>query len=50
MVERAMRELGPVYTTGPRTVLREFFCPKCGSLADAEVALAGDEVLSDHTG
>lgn len=50
VAERAMRELGPVYTTGPRTVLREFFCPECGSLADAQVALAGDEVLNDQTG
>jgi N-methylhydantoinase B len=47
MVERAMRELGPVYTTGSHTVLREFFCPQCGSLVDAQVALAGDEVLID---
>jgi N-methylhydantoinase B len=49
IVERPMRELGPVYTTGPNTMLRELFCPQCGLLADAQVALAGDEVLNDTT-
>lgn len=47
IVERIMRELAPVYTTGPEAILRELFCPACGALIDAHVARKGDEVLID---
>jgi hypothetical protein len=45
--ERPMRELGPLYTTGPETILREVICPACGTLADAQVARAGSALLVD---
>jgi N-methylhydantoinase B len=48
VVERLMRDLGPVYTTGPETMLREFICPTCGAQVDAQVARKGDEVLLDN--
>jgi hypothetical protein len=43
-----MRELGPVYTTGARAMLRELFCPSCGALEESQVACAGDEILLDE--
>jgi hypothetical protein len=48
VAERLMRELGPQYTTGPETLLRELFCPQCGAQVDAQVARKGDDVLFDH--
>jgi acetone carboxylase gamma subunit len=45
--ERPMRELGPLYTTGPETLLREVICPACGALADSQVVRAGAPVLVD---
>jgi N-methylhydantoinase B len=47
VAERLMRELGPVYTTGPETLLREILCPACGALHDTQVARAGDGMLID---
>jgi N-methylhydantoinase B len=47
VVERSMRELGPVYTTGPETILRETICPSCSAQVDAQVARRGDDVLTD---
>ena len=46
--ERNMRELGPVYTTGPETLLRELLCPACGAQVDAQVARKGDGILIDR--
>jgi N-methylhydantoinase B len=48
IAERLMRELGPQYTTGPETLLRELFCPQCGAQVDAHVARKGDDVLFDY--
>lgn len=45
--ERPMSALGPVYTTGPKTLLREIICPACGTLADSQVALGGADTLID---
>lgn len=45
--ERPMRELGPLYTAGPETLLRELICPACGTLADAQVVRAGAPILVD---
>ena len=48
VLERNMRELGPVYTTGPETLLRELICPACGAQTDAQVARKGDGLLMDR--
>ena len=45
IVERPLRELAVVYTTGPEALLREFICPACGLLLDSEVARRDDPVL-----
>jgi hypothetical protein len=45
--ERPMSTLGPLYTTGPQTLLREVICPVCGTLADAQVARTGSGLLVD---
>jgi N-methylhydantoinase B len=47
VAERLMSELGPAYTTGPDTLLRELLCPRCGTQVDAHVARRGDAVLTD---
>jgi hypothetical protein len=48
--ERPMQELGPVYTTGELTMLRELICGACGALRDAQVSKRGDDVIADHVG
>lgn len=45
---RAVHELGAVYTTDRRLLLREFCCPGCGALLDAEIALPEDPWLEDR--
>ena len=45
MVERALREVAAVYTTGPDALLREFVCPACGLVLDSEVARRDDPPL-----
>jgi hypothetical protein len=45
-----MRELGPVYTTGELTMLRELICEGCGALLDAQVSKRGDDVIGDRVG
>jgi len=48
IVERLMRELGSVYTTGAHTLLREVKCPSCGEAIDAQVAARGDQPIMDE--
>jgi N-methylhydantoinase B len=48
--ERSMRDLGPVYTTGELTMLREVICGGCGALLDAQVSKRGDDVIADRVG
>lgn len=45
VVERPLKELAAVYTTGPDALLREFICPACGLLLDSEVARRDDPAL-----
>jgi N-methylhydantoinase B len=45
--ERSLRELGPVYTTGPDACLREWLCPTCGAQVDARVVRRGDALPVD---
>lgn len=45
--DRQMSELGPVYTTGALTLLREIICPACGALADSQVAKPGAAAIID---
>lgn len=45
VVERPLRGLAAVYTTGPDALLREFICPACGLLLDSEVARRDDPAL-----
>jgi acetone carboxylase gamma subunit len=46
--ERPMAGIaGAPYSTGAKVLLREFFCPGCGALLDAETALPGDPFLTD---
>jgi N-methylhydantoinase B len=42
VIERPLRELAAVYTTGPDALLREFACPACGLVLDSEVARRDD--------
>jgi hypothetical protein len=48
MVERPLRELAAVYTTGPDALLREFVCPACGLALDSEVARRDDPPLVEY--
>jgi N-methylhydantoinase B len=48
IVERPLRELAAVYTTGPHTLLREFVCPSCGLGLDSEVARRDDPPLVEY--
>ena len=50
VVERPLRELAAVYTTGPETLLREFACPTCGLTLDSEVTRRGDPPLVELFG
>jgi N-methylhydantoinase B len=45
ILERPLKELATVYTTGPDALLREFICPACGLLLDSEVARRDDPAL-----
>ena len=45
IVERPLKELAAIYTTGPDALLREFICPACGLLLDSEVARRDDPAL-----
>jgi len=36
------------YTNHPRILLRQFYCPGCAALLDAEQALAEDPYLNDQ--
>jgi N-methylhydantoinase B len=47
IAERLMSDLGPAYTTGRETMLREMICPNCGAQVDAQVSRRGDSVLTD---
>lgn len=48
IVERPLRELAAVYTTGPEALLREFACPACGLVLDSEVARRDDPPLVEY--
>ena len=48
VVERPLRELAAVYTTGPDALLREFVCPACGLGLDSEVARRDDPPLVEY--
>jgi acetone carboxylase gamma subunit len=48
IVERPLRELAAVYTTGPEALLREFACPACGLVLDSEVARRDDSPLVEY--
>jgi N-methylhydantoinase B len=45
IVERPLKELATIYTTGSDALLREFICPACGLLLDSEVARRDDPAL-----
>jgi N-methylhydantoinase B len=45
IIERPLRELARVYTTGPDALLRELACPACGLALDSEVARSHDPLL-----
>jgi N-methylhydantoinase B len=45
--ERPLSRIAAVYTTAERVVLREFCCPCCAALLDAEIALPEDPFLDD---
>jgi N-methylhydantoinase B len=47
-VERPLREVAAVYTTGPDALLREFVCPACGLGLDSEVARRDDPPLVEY--
>jgi len=47
IAERLMSNLGPAYTTGRDTMLREVICPNCGAQVDAQVSRRGDAMLTD---
>jgi N-methylhydantoinase B len=47
VIDRPMSQLGPAYSTGPETMLREFICPRCAGQVDAQVACRGDEPYAD---
>jgi N-methylhydantoinase B len=47
-IERPLRELAAVYTTGPSALLREFVCPACGLGLDSEVARREDPPLVEY--
>ena len=52
----AMKELpmngagGSAYQSGEHVVLRQFYCPECGTLLDSETAMSGDPALNDVFG
>jgi len=47
--ERPLKEAaGAAYTNHPRILLRQFYCPGCAALLDAEQALAEDPYLNDQ--
>lgn len=48
--ETPLDQIGsPAFDTGaPGVVLRQFFCPGCGTLLDTETARPGDPVLVDR--
>jgi N-methylhydantoinase B len=48
IVERPLRTLATVYTTGPDALLREFVCPACGLLLDSEVTRRDDAALLEY--
>ena len=48
LVERPLREVAAVYTTGPDALLREFVCPACGLVLDSEVARRDDAPLLEY--
>jgi N-methylhydantoinase B len=48
IIERPLRELAAVYTTGPDVLLREFVCPACGLVLDSEVARRDDPPLVEY--
>jgi N-methylhydantoinase B len=48
VLERPLRELAAVYTTGPDALLREFVCPTCGLGLDSEVARRDDPPLVEY--
>ncbi|MBR72638.1 MAG: hypothetical protein CMM30_06840 [Rhodospirillaceae bacterium] len=41
------RTCGSTYTVSKDVLLRQFYCPECGSLLDSEIALSGDPFLND---
>lgn len=45
--EQPVRDQGGIDTSQYRVILREFACPGCGALLDAETALDGDPFLDD---
>lgn len=48
--ERLLASVSPLYTSGSKALLREFICPECGLLIDAEVTRAGDPLLQEQFG
>jgi acetone carboxylase gamma subunit len=48
IVERPLRELAAIYTTGPDALLREFICPFCGLALDSEVTRRDDAPLVEY--
>lgn len=48
--ERPLSWVSPLYTSGSPALIREFVCPACGLLLDAEVARSGDPALLEIFG
>jgi hypothetical protein len=48
--ERLMSTIARAYTTGPKTMLSEIVCRKCGALLDAQVTMQGAQPLFDGHG
>ena len=48
--ERSLAEVGGEAYAGTHDdiMLRQFYCPNCGSLFDSEIALKGEPFLRDH--
>lgn len=48
LTEQPANNLPGPFRTGQGLLLRQFCCPHCGALLDAELALAGEAFLEDR--
>ncbi|MBI4334728.1 MAG: hypothetical protein HY673_26025 [Chloroflexi bacterium] len=48
MCDKPVTNAGPLFPRDSPFLLREFYCPGCGTMLDVDVVMKGDPIISDR--